>query len=406
MLDAMAPDVPIVLARVDMHTYWVNSAVLKLVGITRNTPDPPEARIERDSHGNPTGILREWNALRLVDQHIPRPDQQILHRWLIEAVGEAHRLGLTGVHDQRVEREGRLAFRLWQQLRREGKLKLRVHMNIAADFLPEAITLGLQPGFGDDRLWLGHVKAFADGTLGSQTAWMLQPFEGSVDNTGIPVTTAEALTDLALQAGRAGFSLSVHAIGDRAVREVAAVMSEFPVDVTSGQLPHRIEHVQVINPDDLPQLARHNIYAAVQPVHIHLDWRTADRVWGQRGRYTYAFRSLLDHGTVLAFGSDAPVAPLNPMLGVQAALSRQDPELLPEGGWYPQERVNLEEAIYAYTMAPARLSGKASLQGSLLSGKWADMIILEQNLFEIDPNLISDVRVAATIVGGEVVGRW
>jgi predicted amidohydrolase YtcJ len=279
-------------------------------------------------------------------------------------------------------------------------------MNIAADFLPEIATLGLQPGFGDDQLWLGHVKAFADGTLGSQTAWMLQPFEGSADNTGIPVTTAEALTELALQASRAGFSLSVHAIGDRAVREVAAVMSEFPVDATTGQLPHRIEHVQVIDPNDLSHLAQHNIYAAVQPVHIHLDWRTANRVWGRRGRYTYAFRSLLNHGTVLAFGSDAPVAPLNPMLGIQAALTRQDPELLPEGGWYPEERISLEEALYAYTMGPAKLSGRASQQGSLSPGKWADMIILEQNLFDIDPNLIADVRVAVTIIAGKVAGRW
>ncbi|GAB4426220.1 MAG: amidohydrolase [Anaerolineae bacterium] len=405
LLDTVAPDVPVALARMDMHTWWVNSAALKLAGITRHTPDPPEARIERDSDGNPTGLLREWNAIALVERHIGRPDNATLRQWLAEAITSVHRLGLTAIHDQRVEREGRQSLRLLQSLRRDGQLKLRVHANIAADFLPEAATLGLQPGFGDDLLWLGHVKAFADGTMGSQTAWMLAPFEGSAENTGIVVTPMAELGDLADRAAQAGFSLSVHAIGDRAVREVAAVLSEFPPNAEAGQLPHRIEHVQIIHPDDLATLARHNIYASVQPVHLHTDWPTADKVWGERARYAYAFASLLAQGTPLALGSDAPVAPINPMLSIHAALTRQDERNQPANGWHPAERIGLPEIIHGFTLAPARLAGKAARQGSVTMGKWADLVILNQNLFEIDPAEVKDVTVDATVFNGELVYR-
>jgi predicted amidohydrolase YtcJ len=253
-LDAIAPDRPIVLARMDMHTWWVNSAALRLAGIDAQTPDPPESKIERDENGRPTGLLREWNAIELVERHIPDPDEATLEIWLREAIGDAHRLGLTGIHDLRVEREGRQSFHLWQKLRRQGELKLRVHMNLAADFLREADTLGLQPGFGDDRLWIGHAKAFADGTMGSRTASMLEPFVGEPDNNGVIVTSAEELWEMTSLAAQGGFPMSVHAIGDRAVREVLDVLGERQtLDGPGGLLlPHRIEHVQVIHPDDIP----------------------------------------------------------------------------------------------------------------------------------------------------------
>lgn len=403
LLDDISPRTPVALARMDMHTWWVNSAALKQAGVTRNTPNPPDSKIERDAAGNPTGLLREWNAIALVQPHIPRPNASTLRQWLVDAMARLHQFGITGIHDQRVEREGRQSFRLLQSLRRAGQLKLRVHINIAAEFLPQAAALGLQPGFGDDRLWLGHVKAFADGTMGSQTALMLQPFEGDSANTGLAITPASKLTELAVQARQAGFSLSVHAIGDRAVRDVAQVMSEFPPDSAAGQLPHRIEHVQVINSADLPALAQHAIFASVQPVHLITDWRTADKVWGPRARYAYAFRSLLERGTLLAFGSDAPVAPADPLLGIYAALTRQDEQGLPAGGWYPQERIDLETVLHAYTTGPAALAGKTDVQGSIAPGKWADLIVLSHNLFEIDPADIPAAKVEATIFAGEVV---
>jgi hypothetical protein len=404
-LDRLAPHNPLVLARLDMHTWWVNQAALQQAGLDQNTPDPPESRLERDATGRPTGILREWNAIRLVEQHLPKPDEATLKAWLESAIGEAHRLGLTGIHDQRVEGEGRRNLRLLQALQREGKLRLRVHLNLAADFLGEINRLGLQPGFGNDRLWLGHVKVFADGTLGSRTASMLEPFEGEPDNYGLIVTSSQRLAELAAQADQAGFSLSIHAIGDRAVREVIDVLSEFPPDLTagSGRLPHRIEHVQTIHPLDMARLAPHQLVASMQPVHLMFDHAPADRLWGRRGRYTYAFRSLLDQGVRLALGSDAPVAPLSPLLGIQAALTRQDEQGRPAGGWYPAERISLAEAIAGYTLGPADLAGKAPVQGSISPGKWADMIVLARNLFEIPAEEIGETEVRLTVFNGQVV---
>ena len=416
-LDDIAPDTPITLARMDMHTWWVNSAALKLAGITSETPDPPESKIERDENGRPTGILREWNAIELVKRHIPEPDETTMSGWLEEAIALAHSLGLTGLHDQRVENEDGRSFRLFQALNRAGKLKLRLHMNIAAERLPEAAALGLQPGFGDDRLWVGHVKSFADGTMGSHTAHMLEPFSDDSDNTGIAVTPAAEMWQLAVAASDAGFPISIHAIGDRAVREVLDVIQELGAGeqgsrgesatrhspLATAGMPHRIEHVQLLHPDDVRRLAQWGVVAAVQPVHLQTDWPTADRVWGERARLTYAFRSLLDAGTVLAFGSDAPVAPLNPMLGVFTAVTRQDNHHQPTSGWYPQERISLEETIYAYTMGPAILSGKQHLQGSITPGKWADVIILNQNLFEIEAVKISETMIDTTVFAGDVV---
>jgi predicted amidohydrolase YtcJ len=420
-LDDIALSTPVVMARMDMHTWWLNSAAMKQAGITRETPEPPESRIDRDAAGNPTGLLREWNAIRLVEEHLPRPDSGTLLAWLKEAIANAHQLGLTGIHDQRVQREGRQSFRLFQALRRQGELKLRVHMNIAAERLAEAAALGLQPGFGDERLWIGHLKAFADGTMGSRTAWMIEPFEGEPDNYGLAVTPTEVLWEMATQAQWAGFPLSVHAIGDRAVREVLDVLSELPSRERGGEeartrlftasplhfsrssLPHRIEHVQLIHPNDLPRLAQAGVVASVQPVHLLTDWPTADKVWGRRARYTYAFRSLLNHGTRLALGSDAPVAPLNPMLGIYAAVARQDERGQPVEGWYPEERLSVAEAIQGYTMGPAYLSGKQDVQGSIAPGKWADMIVLSQNLFEIPPEEIAETTIDLTIFDGQVV---
>lgn len=404
-LDDVAPINPVALARMDMHTWWVNSQALQQASVDRHTPDPAESRIERDEAGNPTGILREWNAIELVEKHIPQPSSATLEKKLRSTIAEAHRFGVTGIHDQRVEREGQQSFRLMQSLWRRGELKLRVHLNIAADYLAEAAVLGLQPGFGDDRLWLGHVKAFADGTMGSRTAWMLAPFEGEPHNVGLAVTPVEKLWQLAVRAGEAGFPLSVHAIGDRAVREVLDVFTERQTAEPAARLtlPHRIEHVQLIHPDDLSRAGARGVMASVQPVHLLTDWPTADLVWGERARYAYAFRSLLEHGTRLAFGSDAPVAPFNPMLGIYAAVMRQDERGKPEAGWYPEERLTVAEAIHGYTMGPAFLAGKERHQGSITPGKWADLIVLSRNLFEIPAAEIAGVSVDFTVFAGEIV---
>jgi predicted amidohydrolase YtcJ len=386
LLDDIAPRTPVVLKRMDMHT---------------------RGRIERDSAGAPTGILREWDAIRLVERHIPQPDEATLLKWLSAGISQAHRLGLTGIHDQRVEQEGQVSFRLFQELRRRGQLDLRVHLNIAAERLAEASAVGLQSGFGDDRLWVGHVKAFADGTMGSQTGLMLEPFEGQPDNWGMAVASTESLAQLMDKAVEAGFSLSVHAIGDRAVRELLDVLGDGTSQADRpdrhGELPHRIEHVQLIHPDDLPRLGQCGIVASMQPVHLMTDWPTADRLWGQRSRYAYALRSLWDHGTRLAFGSDAPVAPLNPMLGIYAAVVRQDEGGQPKGGWYPEERISVAEAVHGYTMGPAYAAGRQGVSGSISPGKWADLVVLSRDLFRIPAAEIKETNVYLTIFDRQIV---
>lgn len=406
LIDDLSPHNPVALARMDMHTWWANSRAMEVAGVTAATPDPPEAHIGRYADGRPTGLFSEWNAIDLIERHVPQPDEATLRAWLRETIAEAHSLGLIGIHDQRVEREGAQSLRLFQSLRRAGELALRVHCNVAADFLGQAAALGLASGFGDDNLWLGHMKAFADGAMGSATAHMLEPYEGAPDNRGIVVTPPDELWSLIVDAADAGFPISVHAIGDRAVREVLDVMSEWAATRGASArlpMPQRIEHVQVMHPADLDRPAAHGIVASVQPVHLPSDWRTADRVWGQRARYAYAFRSLLDRGTSLAFGSDAPVAPLNPMLGIHAAVTRQDATNQPAGGWYPAERLTVAEAIEGYTLGPARLSGKADRFGSVAPGKYADLVMLSHNLFEIDPADVPTTTVRLTVFDGRVV---
>ncbi len=401
ILDAIAPDNPVALGQMDMHSWWVNSRALEIGKITADTADLPESKIERDADGTPSGILREWNAISLVKSQIPLASEAEELAWMREAIAEAHQLGLTAVHDQRVENEGDVSLRRFQKLNHDGDLKLRIHHNIAAGYLAEAAQLGLQPGFGDDRLWLGHVKSFSDGAMGSRTALMIAPYDDEPENTGIAVTPAAELMELAAAAHAANFPLSIHAIGDLAVRNVLDAMESIPRR-TDG-MPHRIEHSQIMHPDDLSRLAAHGISTAVQPIHLETDWRIADVAWGDRARYTYAFRSLLDLGTVVAFGSDAPVAPINPMWGIAAAITRQSLDHKPEGGWYPQEKVTMAEAIYAYTMAPAIIADKQAVQGSITVGKWADIIVMNDDLFEMEETAVADATIAMTVFAGELV---
>ncbi|HBG74830.1 MAG: hypothetical protein A2X25_06920 [Chloroflexi bacterium GWB2_49_20] len=405
LLDDISPHTPLILHRADLHTVWVNTAALKIAGITNDTPDPDGGRFGRDKMGRLTGVLHEWAAIEKVEQHIPGYDAQTLQDWLKDAIANANKLGLTSIHDIRLQREGPQSLRLFNDLNQQGELNLRTHMNVAAEFLKEAVELGISPGFGDERLWIGQVKVFADGSMGGKTAHMLESFENESDKFGIPVTSPESMLELGMIARRAGFSLSVHAIGDRAVRTVIDVLNEIPPHEASNvaALPHRIEHVQLIHPDDLPRLSQNNIIASVQPVHIMSDWKTADRVWGSRARHAYAFRSMLNHHTVLAFGSDAPFAALNPMLGIYAAVTRCDDRREPEGGWVPEEKLSVEETIHGYTMGAACASGKQSLQGSISPGKWADFIVLDRNIFEIDPMEIPETKVLMTVLDGQVV---
>ena len=408
LLDRVAPDTPVVLKRVDMHTWWVNSAALRQAGITRDTPEPAIGRIERDAAGEPTGLLREWGAIAPIEACLPAPDEATLDAWLLDAIAEAHRLGITGIHDQRVRHDGRASLAAFQRLHRRGQLNLRVHCNLSSEDLASAEALGVCSGFGDERLWLGHIKAFADGSMGSTTAWMLEPYVGRPDDYGLIVTPPAEIEALIRRCERAGWRVAVHAIGDRAVREVLDAFERAgAVSTPAGDdgMRHRIEHVQLIHPADLARLSRHGIAASMQPAHIPLDHHIADQVWGDRARHAYVFRALLDCGTAVAFGSDAPVAPFSPLVGIAAAVTRQDARGEPPAGWYPEQRISLAEAIRGYTLGPAVVAGRQHLCGSLTPGKRADMVVLSRNLFEVEPAAIAAVGVELTIFDGRIVYR-
>jgi predicted amidohydrolase YtcJ len=400
-LDDVAPHNPVALTRTDFHSLWVNSPALEKASITAETPDPPESRIDRDPiTGEPSGILREWGATRLVEDVIPLPSDDAVDTALRETIAEAHQLGLTGVHDMRLETDRLNALRAFQRLYRRGELTLRVSCALPVDHLDEAMAVGLGSGLGNATLRVGGVKVFTDGSMGSGTAWMLEPYADDPSNYGLAVTPKDQLLDIARRAEQAGLSLIIHAIGDRANREVLDVLAE----VRENGLRHRIEHTQIIHPDDIPRLAQLGVIASMQPVHVMDDWPVADQVWGhERSRTAYAFRSLLDAGTHLTFGSDCPVAPLNPLLGIQAAVLRQNKKGEPRDGWFPEERLTVAEAVQGYTMGAAYAVGLEDVLGSITPGKLADLVVLDRDIFEIEPVEIASVKPLMTIFDGRVV---
>ncbi len=406
-LDPITGVRPAVLWRADLHAAWANTAALARAGIGPDSPNPPAGVIDRDPHGQATGILREL-AIGLVRRVIPPPSEAEFHDNLLAVATDLHRLGIVAVHDQRMKdnaEEGRLALRRYSQLRADGRLSLRIACNIEAANLDHLIALGLSSGFGDEWLRLGHVKLFADGSLGARTAWMLEPYEGEAANTGMFLTSPGQMLETIQRAHRHGCAISIHAIGDRANREVLDIFAE----VLAGgsphppALPHRLEHVQTIQPADLPRLVEMGLVASVQPIHCTDDIAAADRFWGERGANTYAFRSLLAAGTTLAFGSDAPVASPNPWWGIHAAVTRQRRDGSPAGGWHPAQCLSVAEAVHAYTLGPAAAIGQAHQQGRIAAGYLADLIVPDRDIFACDPADIAATKVDITIVGGKIV---
>lgn len=412
-LDAVTqPDQPAIAYRSDMHIAVVNHAALAQAGITAATPNPSGGLIDRDAAGNPTGVLREL-AINLVKTLVIPPTQAQLAEMLRHASHELHRLGITAIHDQRIKdaHEGSTMLTLYGQLREAAELHLRVNCNIAAHQLPALAALGLRSGFGDDYLRLGHVKVFADGSLGSRTAWMLEPFApqstDEPENYGVSVTPPSQMTTEFRQALQLGFPISVHAIGDRANRVVLDIFEELAPQLPPPPSPNRIEHVQTLDPADLHRLAQLNITASVQPIHLTDDRDLTDHYWGKRASNTYAFKSLHENNTRLAFGSDAPVADPNPMLGIHAALARHQPgDSRPP--WQPQERLDMAAIINAYTLGAAQAAGWENTIGSLTPGKRADLIVLDQDIFTLSesPATIDDIastKIMATIFDGRIV---
>ncbi|HEY73013.1 MAG: amidohydrolase [Chloroflexi bacterium] len=404
-LDAVSPDHPVILWRNDLHLAVVNSRALQEATITADTPNPPEGVINRDESGQPNGILREL-AINLVSDVIPPPTEAETIEAMREGFAILHRLGLTGVHDYRIMggADGPPAFRAYQHLQAAGELALRMWMHIPGERLDEAIALGLRTGMGGDYLRVGHVKLFSDGGQGARTAWMLEPYRDTGD-CGMPLTPMDEIAEAVRRADRAGLAVAIHAIGDRANRELITVFENLaqPKAQNTKLAPHRIEHVQMIQPQDVARLGRLDVAASVQPIHCPDDIPMIEKSVGSRGRLAYSFRDMLDAGVTLALGSDCPVANPNPMFGIHAAVTRQQRDGDPQGGWYPGQRLTVAEAVWGYTMGAALVAGREAELGSITPGKLADLTVLDRDIFAIEPMEIAEAQVVMTVFDGRVV---
>jgi predicted amidohydrolase YtcJ len=379
-LDAACPGRPCALMAHDHHTLWVNGAALARLGV----PDAPV--VERDARGEPTGVLREHAAWRLWGA-IPIPGEEERDEIVRAAMREAHRRGVTGVHD--FQRDGGLG--AWQRLHADRRLTLRVWASLPADRLDEALELELRSGFGDDWLQIGPVKAFADGTLGSRTAAMLSPFADG--GTGLELLGREELTQLVLRATAGGLDVAVHAIGDAANRTVLDAFEETASTWQAAGRRPRIEHAQLLDPHDLPRFAALGVTASVQPSHAPSDRLVAEAAWDARCETAYAYGSLARSGAPLCFGSDAPIEPVSPLAGAQAAATRD---------WPADEALPNDEALAGFWSGAARARHAEQASGRLLPGFLADLCVLDRDPLECPPDELGGIEVVATMAGG----RW
>jgi len=402
-IDAATPETPVFVTRYDGHMALANGLALRRAGITRETKDPPGGTIVRDKDGNPTGLMKDA-AMNLVNRVIPPPLEEQLLRMIHAAMDESRRFGVTSVHDI----SGTEDVRAYQTLAARRELTLRIYCITPLPQWEAPATAGLRAGFGNDWIHLGALKGFADGSLGSTTALFEQPFTDAPETSGLPnemMLPEGNMLKMALGADKAGLQLAVHAIGDKANR----IMLDIYTEVAKQNGPRddrrwRIEHAQHLRPDDFARFAQLGVIASVQPYHAIDDGRWAEkRIGHERCKTTYAFRTFLDHGVRLAFGSDWTVAPMNPMLGLYAAVTRATLDGKNPNGWFPEQKLTLQEAIEAYTMGSAYAEFRETEKGSITPGKLADVVILDTDLFAIAPEKIKDAAVRYTVVDGKVV---
>ncbi len=396
-LDHVAPGHPVYLIAQSGHGGWCNSLALKLAEITPQRPDPPGGQFQRDAAGQLTGIVLE-EAMKIVRRTIGEPPIPEAAEAIEAVFPDLWAAGITGVHC--MDSHEWTSVHALEYLHAAGRLGLRVLKYLPKDRFDEVLERGYYSGQGDDWLRVGGVKLFADGALGVRTGAMLEPYEGEPDNCGMYTLEPEELADLGRRASAAELSLAVHAIGDRTNRMALDQLAQLP---RPAAVPHRIEHVQIIHPDDLGRLAAHGITASMQPIHAPSDMEMAERHWGERTRHAYAFCSVLEAGTRMAFGSDAPVESFAPLLGMHAAVTRRRVDGAPgPDGWHPEQRLTLSQALRGFTLGAAEAAGTAHKLGTLRAGKLADLVVLDRDLFAIDPQEIPAVQVLGTMIGG----RW
>ncbi len=400
-LDAATKEHPVMLSAKSGHAAWVNSAALRLCGITADTADPVGGQIVRDARGNPSGVLLE-NAMELAARHIPPPAPEEEEAATIKAMRAMNRVGLTGAHCMDGDEASFRSFNTYQRLRAQGRMTLRVVKQLGVEALDRVLRVGIRSGFGDAWLRIGGVKIFIDGALGPHTAAMIEPYENEPDNYGISTFEREELAETVTRCNQHGLAAVIHAIGDRANHDALDAFEVAATQAGGAPLRNRIEHAQIVHPEDIARFARLGVIASMQPIHAIGDMRMADAYWGKRSRTAYAWQSLRDAGARLAFGSDSPVESFDPFLGLHAAVTRRRPDGYPgPEGWYPEQRVTIEAAIEAYTIGAAYAGGMEREIGSLEPGKLADLIVLSRDITRCEPDALLDVKVERVLLNGE-----
>ncbi len=398
-IDSVSTRNPVWVNRLDGHMALANSLAMRMAGVSAETQDVEGGTIIRDAYGNPTGIFKD-NAMGLIDRVVPEPDQTQKERALLAAMNYVASQGVTTVHHMGSWDD----LAVFERVHGARRLVTRIYAAVPLSTASQLEGRIRKTGTGDEWLRIGLVKGFVDGSLGSHTAALFDPFSDAPHDSGLLVTTPEDLYSWIKNADSAGLQVAVHAIGDRANALLLDIYARVAVEHGPRDRRFRIEHAQHLRPSDIPRFAQLGIVASMQPYHAIDDGRWAERVIGpERCKTTYAFRSLLDHGARLVFGSDWYVAPPSPLLGIYAAVTRRTIDGKNPGGWVPEQKITVEEALRAYTVDAAYASFEEHLKGSIEPGKLADFVMLDRDITSIPPAQISEARVLMTVVGGKVV---
>jgi predicted amidohydrolase YtcJ len=402
LIDEAAGDHPVFIQRLDGHMALANSIALKLAGITRATPDPPGGTIVRDASGEPAGVLKDA-AQAAVDRVIPAPSDDQIAEHVRAALRYAAERGVTSVQDVSASPA---TLRVYQRLLRRGELTVRISGHQPLASWKRLADVGILAGFGDPMLRIGALKGFADGSLGSTTALFFDPYLDAPSTSGLEMAASQTMLQQISDADRAGLQIAVHAIGDKANHTVLNLFEETVAKNGPRDRRFRIEHAQHLRPADIARFGKLGVVASMQPYHAIDDGRWAEkRIGPDRAKGTYAFRSLLDAGAVLAFGSDWDVAPMDPILGIYAAVTRRTLDGKHPNGWVPEQKITVEEALRAYTYGSAYASFEEQRKGTIAPGKLADFAVLSQDILAIDPASIEQVKISFTVVDGKIVYR-
>ena len=402
LIDSFTPSTPVFVNRYDGHMALANSIVLKLAGITRDTPDPPGGVIVKDpATGEPTGVLKD-EAMSAVYRIMPDPSEGEKLEAARLALAEARKYGLTGIQDISSADD----LRIYQKLKANGELTARFYCRLPIAECEHVIGTGVHVPFGDEWIRIGSLKAFADGSLGSSTALFFEPFTSDPSTHGLATDIVQdgRLNRWAMAADSAGLQLSIHAIGDSANSLMLDMFEKITAKNPSWDRRFRLEHAQHIRPQDFDRFARLGVIASAQPYHCIDDGRWAEqRIGHERCKTTYAFRTFLDHHITLCFGSDWTVAPINPLVGIYAAVTRRTIDGANPGGWFPEQKISVGEAVTAYTLNNAYAAFEEKEKGSITAGKYADFVVLSDDIFAIDPVQIEHAAVEMTVLGGKII---